>query len=331
MRKEKRILLQDMRQQLAEEKAVYTARINKNMDRIHEIDTYLQSIYDKENSDFKVFSPRNVETVYKEQIEQSNREKYALEKENQTMFSTVNKYDRYINNLDDVLVCDHNDDLVFKTKMLEIQESDRQRIARDLHDTSLQNLAHLTHMIELSKMYIDKDPVQAKLELESINRNIKDIIDDIRNTVFDLRPMSFDDLGYAEMMGNFVEKLRNRYNRNVELHIDPVSETNRTVVITLYRVIRELCLNAMEHSQCDLLKIQISEDPVNKNINVMIKDNGIGFDADEVLSKRRNHYGLHIVKERVNMIGGTINIVSDKNEGTKITISVPILEEEKGV
>ena len=331
MRKEKRILLQDMRQQLAEEKAVYTAKINKNMDRIHEIDTYLQSIYDKENSDFKVFSPRNVETVYKEQIEQSNREKYALEKENQTMFSTVNKYDRYINNLDDVLVCDHNDDLVLKTKMLEIQESDRQRIARDLHDTSLQNLAHLTHMIELSKMYIDKDPVQAKLELESINKNIKDIIDDIRNTVFDLRPMSFDDLGYAEMMGNFVEKLRNRYNRNVELHMDPVSESNRTIVITLYRVIRELCLNAMEHSQCDLLQIQISEDPVNKNINVMIKDNGMGFDVDEVLSKRRNHYGLHIVKERVNMIGGTINIVSDKNEGTRITISVPITEEEKGV
>ena len=320
-----------MRQQLAEEKAVYTAKINKNMDRIHEIDTYLQSIYDKENSDFKVFSPRNVETVYKEQIEQSNREKYALEKENQTMFSTVNKYDRYINNLDDVLVCDHNDDLVLKTKMLEIQESDRQRIARDLHDTSLQNLAHLTHMIELSKMYIDKDPVQAKLELESINKNIKDIIDDIRNTVFDLRPMSFDDLGYAEMMGNFVEKLRNRYNRNVELHMDPVSESNRTIVITLYRVIRELCLNAMEHSQCDLLQIQISEDPVNKNINVMIKDNGMGFDVDEVLSKRRNHYGLHIVKERVNMIGGTINIVSDKNEGTRITISVPITEEEKGV
>lgn len=331
MRKEKRILLQDMRQQLAEEKAVYTAKINKNMDRIHEIDTYLQSIYDKENSDFKVFSPRNVETVYKEQIEQSKKEKYDLEKENQSMFSIVNKYDRYINNLDDVLVCDHNDDCVLKKKMLEVQESDRQRIARDLHDTSLQNLAHLTHMIELSKMYIDKDPIQAKLELESINKNIKDIIDDIRNTVFDLRPMSFDDLGYAEMMGNFVEKLRNRYNKNVELHMDPVSETNRTIVITLYRVIRELCLNAMEHAQCSLLQIHVSENPVSKMINVIINDDGTGFDVNEILSKKSNHYGLRIVYERVNLIGGTIDIISNKDQGTKITISVPVMEEEKDV
>ena len=66
--------------------------------------------------------------------------------------------------------------------VINIQEEDRQRIARDLHDTSLQNLAHIIHKIELAGMFIDKDPVKAKLELAVIKKDLKAIIEDIRNT-----------------------------------------------------------------------------------------------------------------------------------------------------
>ena len=66
---------------------------------------------------------------------------------------------------------------------LSIQEEDRQRIARELHDTSLQNLAHLIHKIELSSLYIDQDPVRAKLELSAVNKNLREIIEEIRCTI----------------------------------------------------------------------------------------------------------------------------------------------------
>ena len=82
-----------------------------------------------------------------------------------------------------------------KELVFEIQELDRRRIARDLHDTSLQNLSHLIHKLELVSMYMDKDMIRAKLELASVSKNINHIIDEIRMVIYDLRPMVFDDLG----------------------------------------------------------------------------------------------------------------------------------------
>ena len=86
--------------------------------------------------------------------------------------------------------------------VLDVQEKERQRIARDLHDSSLQNLTHLVHKVELSSLYIDRDPVKAKLELATIEAGLRKVIDDIRNRIYDLRPMTFDDLGLRQTLLN---------------------------------------------------------------------------------------------------------------------------------
>ena len=96
--------------------------------------------------------------------------------------------------------------------ILTIQEDERKRIARDLHDTSLQNLAHLIHKIELSSMYIDVDPNQAKLELASVNKKLREIIDEIRSILFDLRPMTFDDLGLKAALERLLMNLMAKSN-----------------------------------------------------------------------------------------------------------------------
>ena len=72
-----------------------------------------------------------------------------------------------------------------RLNILSIQEEERQRIARDLHDSSVQNLTHLVHKIELSGLYMDTDPVRAKLELTNISKSLKSILEDIRNTIFE--------------------------------------------------------------------------------------------------------------------------------------------------
>ena len=323
MKQDKKIVLKEMIRELSEEKRSFDDKINKNLNRILEIDEYLKSIYDREDSDFKVFSPRNVENVYREQIEKAKKEKYSLENENQHLYRQANRVSHYEENLQFVLEDDNND---LSLRYLDIQEKDRQRIARDLHDTSLQNLAHLIHRIELSSMYIDKDPIQAKLELASVNKNMKVIIEDIRNTIFDLRPMSFDDLGFADMLEDFLQKLREKYKICVISDIDDISiekEGSQTLLISLYRVIRECCLNAMEHSECESLFVEVKKDSVNESIRVEIKDDGMGFDLEEVLTTMQNHYGLKIMKERIELLGGNIEIHSVKEEGTNIKILVP--------
>ena len=83
-------------------------------------------------------------------------------------------------------------------KIMEMLETERKRIVSELHDTSLQDIAHFVHMIELASLYIDKDPARAKMELNSVSKGLHNVIEDIRSTIFNLRPMTFDDLGIDE-------------------------------------------------------------------------------------------------------------------------------------
>ena len=323
MKQDNKVLLQQLVQELCDEKKSFQNKINKNLNRIAEIDTYLNSIYEKEDTDFKVFSPRNVENVYKEQIEKGKKEKFSMEAENQYQYRQVNRIDRHLADLQTVL--DDEEICVYSAAspvnncaanesgknlaVLDIQEKDRQRIARDLHDTSLQNLAHLMHQVELSSMYIEKDPVRAKLEMLSVNKELKSIIEDIRNIVFDLRPMAFDDLGFQDMLSEFVQKLQTRYKVTILSEIDPVTVENKIELITLYRVIKECCLNSLEHSECTRLLLYVKSENNGQGIFIKIQDNGIGFDAESVCVTKQNHFGLKIVKERISLIGGQFRFI----------------------
>ena len=110
--------------------------------------------------------------------------------------------------------------------LLNRQEMDRKRIANELHDTSVQDLTHIIHQIELAGLYIDVDPTKAKLELAGINEEIRKIIKDIRNTIFDLRPMSFDDLGLKEALEQYIDDLKNRCNIEIEVDMDFIDNYN---------------------------------------------------------------------------------------------------------
>lgn len=330
MQSDKKILLSEIYQKLLDEKKVFEDKINKNLMRIAEIDIYLKSIYDREVSDFKVFSPRSVESVYKEQIERNKLEKYSIENENQYQYRQINRITDYLEKLEQILksedteipVLSNIDKQELNKKILDIQEKERQRIARDLHDTSLQNLAHVVHMIELSSMYIDKDIIKAKLELASVNKNLKAIIEDIRNTIFDLRPMSYDDLGFKETLENLFDKLEESSKIYIHYDIDEINGNDKTIIMTLFRVIKECCYNAINHSGCNELDVKLKKQ--QNDLVIEIKDDGIGFDVDEVVSTRKNHFGLHIMKERVELLGGKFSIQSVINDGTAVKMVIPI-------
>lgn len=206
-------------------------------------------------------------------------------------------------------------------KVLKIQEEDRQRIARDLHDTSLQNLAHLIHKIELSSMYIDKDPIRAKLELSVVNKNLKEIIDEIRNTIFDLRPMSFDDLGLKATFERMICNINEDLVFKVETDIDDISCDNDIVLATIYRVVQECFSNAIKHSGGT--KIIFNCKCIGHVCVIDMIDDGRGFTDEDM--KKDKHFGISVMKERVNLLGGTIIIDSQKNIGTSIKIEIPLI------
>lgn len=207
--------------------------------------------------------------------------------------------------------------------VLDVQEKERQRIARDLHDSSLQNLTHLVHKVELSSLYIDQDPVKAKLELATIETGLRKVIDDIRNRIYDLRPMTFDDLGLRDTLLNLFSLLNHDGRFEIIADIDDIGEKssderNEIPLIMIYRIIQECVQNALKHSKGDQVKVVLKESDTSYSIKV--QDNGIGFDLAEA-AKKDKHFGLCVVGERVFLLNGEMHI--DTKNGTSIAIEIP--------
>ena len=204
---------------------------------------------------------------------------------------------------------------------LNLQEADRQRIARDLHDISLQKLAHMVHKIELSSLYIDKDPIRAKLELSVVNKRLREVIDEIRGIIYNIRPMTFDDLGIKAAFERLINVINENKSFEIDMDIEDVSCENDIVLVTIYRVVQECMTNIRKHAQAT--QIYFCGKMVGDNYNIVIRDNGKGFNRDEVDQREGKHFGLLTMKERIYLVSGNIDIHSDNN-GTEINISIPI-------
>lgn len=208
--------------------------------------------------------------------------------------------------------------------ILKIQEKERQRIAMELHDTSLQTLAHVIHQIELANMYMDRDIVKSKLELAEVKQNIKIVIQEIRDTIFDLRPMSFEDLGIVETIERFIDHINEDHSFRIHTDIQNIDTTYYIILTNVYWIIQECISNAIKHSGGD--KIHLKCFSKEKICYIEIEDNGKGFVDGEYEKDNQKHFGLSMVKERVEMLGGEIHISSVINKGTKIKVEIPLME-----
>lgn len=206
--------------------------------------------------------------------------------------------------------------------ILNIQEEERQRIAMELHDTSLQTLAHVIHQVDLASIYMDKDIVKSKLELAEVKQNIKVVIEEIRNTIFDLRPMSFDDLGIEETIQRYIQYANKDHAFQIHTEIGNIDTTYYIIMANIYRIIQECISNAIAHSGGDEIYFKCYSE--NKMCYIEIEDNGKGFVDGEYEQDGQKHFGLSVVKERVMILNGEINISSVINEGTKISVTIPL-------
>lgn len=320
-------IIQSIYDELKKEKKNKSDVVIEKKNKIAEIDAYLDSLLNKDESDLRVFLPRKIEDVYRDVIEQNKQQKEQLLSECDELEKQIHLQDSRIEQLDKIISDKSSMLHVKQLSMLDVQEKERQRIARDLHDTSLQNLTHLIHKVELSSLYIDQDPIKAKLELATVENGIRKVIDDIRNCIYDLRPMSVDDLGLKET----IEKLLVDLNQDKQFHmimdIDQVGRVHldsyrRILFISIYRIIQECVLNSIKHSKGNEIIVKLKDG--DSVYQIYVKDNGIGFDVNEAAKKDR-HFGLSVIKERVLFLGGKINI--DASNGTTIEIEVPKSEQ----
>ena len=215
--------------------------------------------------------------------------------------------------------------------ILEAQEAERQRIARELHDSTVQSLTSLVHKSELSVKLIDIDIIRAKLELNSMSNTLKTVINDMRGIIYNLKPMTLEDLGLTITIQRFANKIMDTNNVQVRVKANEEKREILPVIkLTIFRIIQEACNNTLKHANASIIDIEIEYQ--ERIIIVIIKDNGEGFKTDYIpvnTEEEQSSFGLSIMRERTSLLSGTLDIQSEQHKGTIITIKVPLnLHEE---
>lgn len=354
MKVDKAVVLQEIYYNCLQSRKEINEKLQNNKSRICELEAFMRSITDNEMADFKFFSPRDAESIYSDRIKEINSEKENIEKDNRDHYHKLNQLDKQIEQLEMLLknyteaedadikkeAADNNndsfgDDSYKHLKVLDIQEKERQRIAGELHDSSVQNMTHLVHMIELSSMFIDQDPIRAKLELASCIKSLKEVIDEIRDTIFNLRPMSFDDLGFKQCIEDYIANAKLHYDGTViydicDIEVDQYKnkEAANLVLVTVYRIIQEALLNALKHSKAEeiMLKVEVREN----TLLMEVSDNGKGFDIEKLCEQQDKHFGISVMKERIDLLNGNMDIETTPNKGTRINVAIPLHRKETG-
>lgn len=311
-------------QNFFDEAEVLENEIKENEFSISETEDYLDQLYNQESDDFKVFSPRNVLNKQKKEIDFNKEKIEKLQNNNIYLKGRLQKINSYLFDLRKVMeemAQRENNSSQPNYEVIDALTKERKRIAEDLHDTTLQNLTHLTYMIALAQKYMEKDVSRAKYELENIDEKIRLSINELRDTIYNIHPLYFGDMGFQKSVNCFYEKLKEIYPEyNICIEIDPDIEdtTNKLMQITIFRIMQEASNNAVEHSGGNELQVKLKKE--GEHYLLKIKDNGNGICDSE--SQKSGHYGLSIMKERTKLLGGTFHMETT-NEGTEISIYVP--------
>jgi two-component system sensor histidine kinase DegS len=214
-------------------------------------------------------------------------------------------------------------------KILEAQEEERKRLSRDIHDGPAQSIANIVLKAEICKTLMQRDIQQGLLELEGLKESVRMTLKDIRKIIYDLRPMSIDDLGIIPTLRRFAHEFTERTGIKVQVETTKINaDVEKIIEIAIFRLTQEIFNNIEHHSKATSVFLNLSFG--TKYLKLEIKDNGVGFDFDQTLETARleqTSFGLVGIVERVDQLHGTIAYDSKVGNGTRVTVTIPINRE----
>ena len=214
----------------------------------------------------------------------------------------------------------------FGVSIIRAQEEERKRIAREIHDGPVQSMANILMRSEFCLKLLEQDPSKIRTELLDLISVVRNSLKDIRKIIFDLRPIVLDDLGLVPALKQYIEQYQQEYGIYVEFTISGRERQLDTILeVALFRIIQEALTNIKKHSKAK--QVVIKAEFLTDKVNIVIRDNGCGFNAEQVLAeKSQEGFGLIGMRERIQLLKGTWNIKSTPGQGTKISLSLPVPE-----
>ena len=209
------------------------------------------------------------------------------------------------------------------SRLLSAQEDERKRLSRELHD----ELGHalLTLKLQIASVEEELSPQQISLknEINKILKSVGSTIEEVRRLYLDLTPGDLEDLGLTVALRSLIEDFADLQKQiKWTINIDGLDGLFSLPIQTaIYRVVQEALTNIGKYARPAKVFVEIKR--VNHGISFIIKDDGIGFERDEVFNEKKT-LGLLAMEERVKILGGSFELWSRENQGTKISFTIPI-------
>lgn len=217
-----------------------------------------------------------------------------------------------------------------KEQMIEIQQQEHKKLARDLHDGPTQSMAAIAMRLNFSRRLLERDPKATAEELSKIEELARRTTKEIRHMLFTLRPLELESQGLIGALKAMAEKTHETYDQNVivEAEEDVVSQLEMSRQTIIFYIAEEAINNACKYAQANHIWVRMKG--VDKDIVLLeIQDDGIGFDKSVVESttEQRGNLGLKNMNERTEMVNGIFRLESAVGKGTTISVIIPLSEE----
>ncbi len=261
------------------------------------------------------------------QLEQQQMRFKAIKQRQSELFELVNAIEPLI-----VLApaagrgraADSGDDQI--ARVIEAQERERQRISLQMHDGPAQSMSNLMLRAEICQKLIDRDIDMARTELGELKSAINITLQDTRRFIFDLRPMTLDDLGLVPTLRRFTQQFTEKTKVDVQLSCQNAdSRLPQHYEVAIFRFIQEALNNVAKHASSPTARVRL--DVGSDGIHISIDDDGIGFSVHEVLADTgsRHTMGLAMLRQHAeSLLRGEFGIESTMGRGTRVAAVIPL-------
>ena len=206
-------------------------------------------------------------------------------------------------------------------RLIDAQEEERKRIARELHDDLNQRVALISIELEQAAQMCGRNPSSLSGRLTSLQQKVSEISNEIHRMSYELHPSKLEHLGLVPALRSFCSELARSRGVNIEFHSGKVPETlDRDITLCVFRTAQEALQNASKHSGADTVVVNLNAS--ERQLELSIADQGRGFSPTQ--EKMTEGLGLTSMQERVRHVGGSFNVISAPNRGTTVHVTIPI-------
>ncbi len=198
---------------------------------------------------------------------------------------------------------------------------ERRRIAREIHDGLAQDLVALRMRTRLWHELVDHSPHQMHAEIDALRDLLNDNIREVRRAIFALRPMTLDEQGLYPSLRQFAAEFAEQSRLHVDLEVKG-REVRLPAFLeaVLFRIVQETLHNVARHAQASTVSVELNVEEA-ETVRLTVRDDGVGFDLAALPEMaRRGHLGLKQIRERVEALGGRMEICSQPGRGTEIRV-----------